>query len=377
MRPLNPAPAEDQKPAYPQLIFYGEPSASLSLYLDGLPPDLAAAIAVLPPRRMAADFLTLAGAGLVIFVRGFETVWRSGLLTALANTGVPCAWFTDDDFTALRGEQPGFSFYSPQHMRAFAGHMVALIGTTPALCQNLAAYHENILHWPCVLNEALVHPQASAANAGPSRRIAFVGGPFRYAGLRQFVLPALEHIAPAQLLVAAGPAAQIPGAIVLPFALNFAHFIAAWRAARPDILVHPPGQTRNLANKGPGILLTALYLGAAPIVADEPAFETLGVAQGVLRAADAKAWHAHLKALAVPAARHAYLAALLAHARSAWAPNLAAPAINALLRLAAPAGITASSRRAAAASLHWRPALRVRWRGRLRRFMFRFASQNR
>jgi hypothetical protein len=82
----------------------------------------------------------------VVFVRGFEGVRRSDLVVALGRVGVPCARFTDDDLTALHGEQPGFAFYSETQVREFAARMAILIGTTPALCARLASFHPKVLH---------------------------------------------------------------------------------------------------------------------------------------------------------------------------------------------------------------------------------------
>ncbi len=358
----------------PRLVFYSELSASLSLYLDGLPSELAAQIAVLPPRRLDADFLMLAGAGLVIFVRGFEQVWHSGLLAALERIGVPCAWFTDDDLTALRREQPGFGFYSQPRVHEFAAHMVALIGSTPALCDRLSAYHQNVLHWPCVLNEKLLaaFPQGDQCGMKIFPRIAFVGGSFRVEGLKSLVLQALETLPRSQLVVVDGPAAKISGAWVLPFERDFNCFISAWRAVSPDILVHPPGQSRNIVNKGPGILLTALYLGAAPIVGDEAAFQGLGADDGVLRAGNASDWRSALAEFAVPDARRKYLARLLAYARVAWAPGRPQTVMDALLVHAAPDGDAALMRQSSASALGWRPPASFMWGSRLRRFASRY-----
>jgi hypothetical protein len=351
------------------LVFYGEHTASLSLYLDGLPDDLAARVSVLPPRRLEADLPVLAGAGLVVFVRGFEHVWRSGLLTALEHAGVPCAWFTDDDLTALRHDQPGFAFYTDARVREFAGRMVAVIGTSPTLCAQLGSFHSAVLHWPCVLDERLIAPSGIRGNGPP--RVACVGGAFRAGGLHRVVLPALDALPGARLLLADGLAAKVPGAHVLPFEPDFARFVAAWRAAEADILLHPPGRTANLAMKGPGTLLVALYLGAAPVVADEPAYAGLGVAQGVLRTDDSiDSWRAALALLAEPEIRRQHLTRLLAHFSVAASPEAARATVETLLGHAVPGGAAADARQAAALRLGWRPPLSLIWGERLRRLMW-------
>jgi hypothetical protein len=361
-----------------RMVFYAERSASLSLHLDGLPGDLAGRVSVLPPRRLQADLPLLAAAGLVVFVRGFEHVWRSRLLTALQRVGVPCAWFTDDDLTALRGDQPGFAFYTDARVRHFAAQMVAVIGTSPALCVRLASFHTTVLHWPCVLDERLLAPATVHPTVSPNHppRVACIGGGFRAEGLRRVVLPALDALPGARLLLADPLAAGIPGTQVLPFEPDFPRFVAAWRAAKPDILAHPPGQTANLAMKGPGTLLAALYLGAAPVVAEEPAYTGLGIAQGVLRADNnVAAWRAALAYLAEPDVRQQHLARLLAHFRGVASPEAARATVEALLAHAAPAG--AAARQAAALRLGWRPPLSVVWGARLRCLVRLRASRSR
>ncbi len=350
-----------------RIVFYGEATASLALYLDGLAPDLAAQCTLMPPRRMAADFPLLARAGMVVFVRGFEQVWRSGLLAALDRAGVPCAWFTDDDLTALRHEQPGFGFYSSHRVQAFAERMTALIGTTPGLCARLAAFHANVLHWPCTLNEAALDGISPSGQERPTV-VAFTGGAFRVQGLRDYVVPALNVIQRHELCVANGPAAAIPGTHAIPFQPVFARFLLAWRDVGPHILVHPPGKTRNLAYKSPGILLCALYLGAAPVVASEPAFKGIGADQGLTRADSVAAWRDAFTALAAAPARERALARLLVHARKAWPPDGPRATISALLALAAPGGDAAKARYDAALAMRWAPLAGFMWRERVRRF---------
>jgi uncharacterized protein (DUF885 family) len=130
--------------------------------------------------------------------------------------------------------------------------------------------------------------------------------------------------------------------------------------------------------KGPGTLLAALYLGAAPVVADEPAYGELGIAQGVLRADDSvAAWRAALTRLADPDVRRQHLARLLAHFRAVASPEAARATIEALLAHAAHGGAAAAARQAAALRLGWRPPLSVVWGARLKRLLRPRASRSR
>lgn len=341
------------------IVFYGEHTASLSLYLDGLPSDLAGKIAILPPSDLAADFAHLSTAGLVVYVRGFEHVVRSGLDDALARLGVPRAWFTDDDLTALRAEQPGFRFYGANQVGRFARRMAALIGTTPALCERLRGFHATVLHWPCVLDETLV--PAAATDRVPSPRIGVVGGEFRRSGLREFVVPAVDAMPDARLILAQPIGFGIPGATVLPFEPDFRRFIEAWRRAGPNILAHPPGRTRNAATKSAGTLLASLYLGAVAVVADEPAFAGLGRGDGVIRAAsDVASWREAFLDLAPPETRVMQFARLAAYCRANFRPDGPRKTIDALLAHIVAAGPAAGAPSRASQGTAWRPRLSYR-----------------
>ena len=207
-------------------------------------------------------------------------------------------------------------------------------------------------------------------------RIAAIGGAFRAEGLRHFVLPALDALPDAHLLLAKGLAARVGSARVLPFEPDFARFVSVWRSLEPDILVHPPARTANLPMKGPGTLLAALYLGAAPIVANEPAFDDLGVAQCMLRAeSSVGSWRDALLHLAEPDARRGHLARLLAHARIAWSPDRPRGTIETLLALAAPCGQAALARRTAALALRWQPPASLIWRTRLQHLGMRLGGR--
>jgi hypothetical protein len=357
------------------LVFYGERSASVGLYLDGLPPDLAARVAVLPPRRLDDDLRLVSGAGMLIFVRGFERAWRSGFMAALDRIGVPCAWFTDDDLTALKDEQPGFGFYSAARVQAFARRMCCLIGTTAPLCDRLRAFHPKVLHWPCVADPGAIAP---ARGSGQVLRVGIIGGAFRDAGLRDLVRPALDTLPGVEVVVTQALAPAVPQARTVPFELDFKRFLGVWRKAGPDLLLHPPGRTANLTMKGPGTLLCALYLGAVPVVGDEPAYRGLGPAEGVTCVGPTvTAWRQALLRLSDPESRREQLAHLRRHALRAWSPERARATVETLLEMAAPGGAAARARRAAAAALGWHPPFMRTMAARLRRAGRQFARPRR
>ena len=84
----------------------------------------------------------------------------------------------------------------------------------------------------------------------------------------------------AEVLRPALPRAEI---IVVERERSFRQFIRAWRRFAPDLLLHPAGATSNAPFKCPTAAIVAGYLGAVPVVADEPAYHGWGEAEGVLR----------------------------------------------------------------------------------------------
>ena len=348
----------------PKIVFYGEHTASLSLYLDGLPPYLAGSLEILTPSGVAHDMPLLAAAGLVVHVRGFASPLVQTVSRALDMLGVPRAWFTDDDLTALAMDQPGFAAYTPTCVAAFAANLVAVIGTTHALCARLAMFHPSVLYWPCILDHSLLDPIETREEL-PVLRLAAFGGDFRAAGLEGCVLPALSVLPGATLIVTQTLASAAPEATVLPFEADFRRFVARWRACQPDIVVHPPGRTANLPAKGPGSLLAALYLGAVPVVADEPAYAGLGFAEGVVQAGrDPASWRQALASLADAGVRRQLLVALRRYCVATYGPAPAELAITALQARAARPGLARSVRLLIVQLLVAVFKVRQRWRSR-------------
>jgi hypothetical protein len=85
--------------------------------------------------------------------------------------------------------------------------------------------------------------------------------------------------------------------------LPFEEFLARWYEFGIDVLIHPPGITGNAPYKCNTILLTAWYLGAIPIVDDEPAFRDLDQRDGVLKARHVNNWRDAILAASTPERR--------------------------------------------------------------------------
>jgi len=270
-----------------RVLVLGQIEVSTSLYFDVL--DAAPEISVdfRPLTRLALDAPVLAGADLVILVRELHRFWDEGVISFLDAAGVPYVWFTDDNFQVLRAEGEASAFYALPRMRAALAKAAAVWTSTEALAAAHLWLHPQVEVWKPALDPYL--RQALPGSAGPLT-IALAGGDFRLSGLPGAPLDQLRRIGDGLRLVVTPAAAKmlrpaLPGAqiIVPPPERSFRQFIRAWRRFAPDILLHPAGATANTPFKTPTAAIVAGYLGAIPVVADEPAYHGWGETEGVLR----------------------------------------------------------------------------------------------
>ena len=272
-----------------RVLVLGQIEVSTSLYFDALEamPDLS--VAFRPLTRLALDAPVLASADLVVLVRELHRFWDEGVIAFLDAAGVPYVWFTDDNFLALRREGETGDFYALPRMQAALAKAAAVWTSTDALAAAHVWLHPNVSVWGPTLDPRLDQPTPPAN--GPLT-IAIAGGDFRLGGLAGAVLDRLREIAdgPGLRLVVTPAAAKqlrpaLPGAeiVTAPRERSFRQFIRAWRRFAPDLLLHPPGATANAPFKSPTAAIVAGYLGAVPIVADEPAYQNWGETEGVLR----------------------------------------------------------------------------------------------
>jgi hypothetical protein len=333
----------------PLILIYGQIDASASLHFDALPKDLFARLRFLRPGDVFSDLPWLASASLVIVTRGFEQFVLSGSAELLTEIGVPYAWFIDDDFTALRGEEPSFHFYTDERIRAFLGNASALIATTESLADRFAPLAPATIVWPCLYDQDLAKA-ARTPEAGDFRVGAF-GGLFRRDSFKKDVIPAmmaLREKMPLAVYAANGLAQGVGAADIaaVPFQPDFRSFVHQWRRMGLHAIVHPYGKSGNIANKSMASLLVAAYLGAVPITGDEPAYSGLGENEGVLKAGrSAQDWLAALRRLSEPAERERLYRRLDRFCRTAFDPERAREPFDALLRLAAPGGAMTAARR--------------------------------
>ena len=324
------------------IVVYGLPHASVSLYFDGLPADLRRRMRFLPPGDLASDIGWLASAGLVVVARGFEHMLRSAALALLTELAIPYVWFTDDDLGRLADEERSMAFYRPEALKQFAAGAAAIVTTSDGLAEALAPLHRRVIRWPLVYDRALAEGRQIAM---PAMRVGVFGGSFRRASLLAHVVPAVRQLG-ASLLAGGEIGRTIGGIETVPFEPSLARFVWDWQRRGVRALAHPYGASANVAVKGPASLLVAAYLGAVPVVGDEPAHAGLGEAQGVLVAGrDAADWASALRQIS-DAGRAAELAGRLdAWCRETFGAEKARAPFAELAALALPGGLAAGEAR--------------------------------
>ena len=290
---------ERPTPGFPALsrpgrvLVFGQIEVSTSLYFDFLDgsPDIAVDFRALT--RLSIDGPALASADLVILVRELHRFWDEGVIAFLDAAGVPYVWFTDDNFLALGAEGDAPAFYTEPRMRVALAKATAVWTSTETLAAANLWLHPAVSVWKPVLDPNLAQP---APAPGGQLTFAMAGGDFRLAGLAGAPLDRLREISGRQDLrllttpVAAAmlrPALPRAEIVISPPQRSFRQFIRAWRRYSPDILLHPAAATANAPFKTPTAAIVAGYLGAVPVVADEPAYQGWGEAEGVLRTGDA------------------------------------------------------------------------------------------
>ena len=344
------------------ILVYGKLEASVSLYFDGLPADLRARLRFRRPVDLEQDLPWLMAASLVIVVREFAHMISRGTLVALQAAGVPVVWFTDDDLIALGREEAAFADCTERRVRRFLRHCEAVIVTSEPLTAVMAQWHRRVVLWPCVYNASLDGIARTARS--DAMCVGAFGGGFRREAFRTQVLPALaqwSRAEPVQVFAAAGLAGEGDvGVVTVAFEPSFLRFVQVWRDLRLRALVHPYGQTRNIANKSMASVLVASYLGAVPVLGDEPAYAGLSEAEGVLIAAPHPAsWRLALERLADADEAAGLYARLRSWCRRSFHSDQARPAFARIAELAAPGG-------AAAEAARWRCLHRGRQRSGIR-----------
>lgn len=272
-----------------RVLVLGQIEVSTSLYFDFLQASPGTSVAFRPLTRLGVDAPHLADADLVVLVRELHRFWDEGVIRLLDELGTPYVYFTDDNFLALGSEGAGPTFYMAGRMRRALAGAAEVWASTPALAEAMGALHPRARVWGPALDPLLI---PRAAPRPEKLTLAVAGGDFRVAGLEGPLVRRLAAIAERQALrlvlteaAARALAPRLPGVeiVAMPPERSFRQFVRQWRRFGVDILLHPAGVTANAPYKCPTAVIVAGYLGAVPVVADEPAYEGWSEADGVLK----------------------------------------------------------------------------------------------
>jgi hypothetical protein len=275
-------------PSRPRVLVLGQIEVSASLYFDFLESSPQVSAAFRPLTRLRLDASHLAGADLVILVRELHRFWDEGVIAFLESVGTPFVYFTDDNFLALQAEGDAPAFYSAARMRRALAGATEVWTSTETLAAAHRALHPRVRVWGPVLDPVL---RPAPGPGGDMLTVALPGGDFRLAGLEGAPIAQLQAISEARdlrLVVtqaaakALAPALRRAEIVAMPPERSFRQFIRRWRRFAPDLLLHPAGATSNAPFKCPTAVIVAGYLGAVPVVADEPAYDGWGEAEGVI-----------------------------------------------------------------------------------------------
>jgi glycosyltransferase involved in cell wall biosynthesis len=288
------------EPKRPIIGVAGSLEATISLCFDGVRDRFAANLRFVDFQALAsvqAQHVLLCDA--VIVSRGLLDPNAERVISLCTNTGIDLYYLADDNPILIAMENPELSRYRLENVRAVLKPFKGVLATSPRLVDYYRAndLHPNVQLFGPILDQAtLGKMRRIAAEPHPEQlRVGFIGGKFRESDLRDRVFPALQELshrieieffARGSEGLRRDPPPSPLGWRPIPFAMSYDDFLQRWRALGIDILIHPKGQTLNIDYKTHSILLTALYLGAVPIVCDESAFRDIGENEGILKVSD-------------------------------------------------------------------------------------------
>jgi glycosyltransferase involved in cell wall biosynthesis len=335
----------------------GNVEASMALCFDGLMDRFSENFLFLQP--LFDDYtlqLHLARCDAVVVVRDLLGDDGRRTIAACEWMNIPLYYLVDDNFIVIGDEFPEYQAYTVETvaevLRGFAGVLCA----SPALSDYFRdrRLHSSIDQVGAVF-DAAKFAKVRRLRPAPTEnalRVGFVGGLFRLRSLNVDVVPALARSCvdgPIELLSRTAPddADTLPFEVkIIPFEMSFDAFLLRWRLTGIDVIAHPRGVTRNLPYKCKGVLIGALYLGAVPVVADEPAFEGLGEEQGDIRIGENPGeWERAFRRLRDAEFRHTMLDRLEAYCRHACSGESTVRAIEKIFADTSPTDLLTWSHR--------------------------------
>jgi hypothetical protein len=230
---------------------------------------------------------------LVIVSRNLFAQAEHEVMEFCKNVGIPVTYFVDDNLVLLSDEDPAWSAYGKDATVSALRDVDAVIVTSEPLKQFFLTQglHTDVHLVECVLDASRLKRLAAirARQTVPDDRlrIGCFGGEFRAQALSTTVVPAIDALgSPVTLTIRRSAAVEdvvlakgeVCFAELIP---EFGRFLDHWARLKLDIIVHPAGNTNNIGFKTDNAALVALYIGAVPMLADEPAYEHLDASAGV------------------------------------------------------------------------------------------------
>ncbi|MGU3363111.1 hypothetical protein ACLBWX_22670 [Methylobacterium sp. M6A4_1b] len=262
-----------------------------------------------------------------LYLPEYENLWREAF-----RGGIPMYYLLDDNFFIIdSGDVEGKYTHTKVRntLRMFKGVLSSNVNLSTYLISN--KIHSNVL-WFSAVRDSDRDPQVISKHNGEAINIGCFGGGFRLLEIEKNILPALSNMA--KIRPVSFYAREDLEALRDKFesaGINFQTskttdsiglFCRDWLQYNLDIIIHPPGNTKNLAFKTANALLIAYYLGAVPVVADEPAYAGSNDKNGVIIAdCTEEAYFSAFQSLAGRKYRQNLFAKLELYVRKAFATD--------------------------------------------------------
>lgn len=250
---------------------------------------------VVPGQDTLQDLYFLMGYDAVIVNRNLQS--SASIITVLKKLQIPCYYYIDDNFIALKNEYEEFAWYSKKNVTKILSNFDAVLTSTETLKTFFLQekIHTKVWCYPPILNEMLLPPVAGnhlpAANKTNRINVAVIGGAFRGESFFEYVVPALNklknggediNLTVRKYLLSEDTEKCLFSIDEIDILSDYNQYIHQLRHKKIDIIIHPYGKTTNSIYKTNSVLLNALYLNANIIVFGEPAFDGLGEAEGIM-----------------------------------------------------------------------------------------------
>ena len=276
---------------------------------------------------------------------------------------VPLYYLIDDNLIVLGADDPELAGYTREAVTEALADFAGILCTSASLAEYFESLHVRPpVHQIGPVFDAVKLVKIRRLRGEPEEsalRVGFIGGPFRRRNLEEQIVPALAAVArdapvtffsPSPPANAGGPPFPVT---TVAFSPHFDDFLTTWGPLGLGVVVHARGDTANNEYETGSVLLSALYLGAVPIVAREPAFRDVGEAQGVLQVdGDTSSWERALRRLQAPNVRREMLSRLEAFCRTHFAAERTARTLDRILAASTPVDLGTWARRGRQARLN-------------------------